>query len=315
MFMVKLARKTTWMGGLIAMLCLTSTPQASAAQNIYYSSLGSSGCVNALASNSVYASKLIAVNAVTINTINVIIGTGSQTGFSASRYYIMANNPTGGSSSNGAPSTVLATFTPDSISGSGVNTVAKFIGTYTVAAGTKYWIAASQSLINFPACYWYPSSATVLNQNSFVVDTSTSGNNNNWLRAYVTNGTNPVGANWFVAIPDGLVFQYSLEYNTSAPVVATLTTQSGSLKTDFRTVTPLTVSVDTQSKVTFYANGKVIAGCRSILSSAGTATCNWRPSVHGAYRITASANPISTSYIASNSGTININVSARTGTR
>lgn len=303
------------MGWFIAALSITSVPQARAAATVFYDSTNGGVCSTVLSSASLYANKLIAINSVTINTINVLIGSGSQTNFSTSRYYVMADNPTGGSSSNGAPSTVLATFTPESISGSGSATVAKFVGTYSVNAGTKYWIVSAQNPSVFPMCYRSSTPMNSLVMNSFIVDTSTSNNNSGWLRATQSGGTNPIGASWTVSLPDATTFQFSLENNTSTPVTVALATQSGSLRADFRTITPLTVNVDSASRVTFYANGRVIAGCRNIMSSAGTATCNWKPSVHGSYRIYAAANPVSSSYIAANSPTISVGVAARTNKR
>lgn len=301
------------MGWLIAALSITSVPQAKAAATVHFDSSNGGSCTNLLTSASLYANKLVAISSVTINTINVNIGSGSQSNFSTSRYYVMADNPTGGSSSNGAPSTVLSTFTPDSISGSGSATVAKYVGSYSVTAGTKYWIVAGQNAATFPMCYRSNTPLNSLNLSAFDVDTITG--YSGWLRAYISNATNPVGANWTVALPDALTFQFSLENNVSTPVVATIATQSGSLRADFRTVTPLTVNVDSQSRVTFFANGKTIAGCRNILSSAGSATCNWKPSVHGPYRIYAAASPLSNSYIAANSPTISVSVVARTNRR
>jgi hypothetical protein len=315
MFFRKVARRTAFIGWLIAALSFTSVPQANAAATVHYDSTNGGICTTLLTSASLYANKVVALNSVTINTINVLIGSGSQTNFSTSRYYVMADNPTGGSASNGAPSSVLATFTPDVISGSGSSTVAKFVGNYSVISGTKYWIVSAQNPSVFPMCYRSSTPINSLTMNNFIVDTSTSNNNSGWLRATQSNGTNPVGATWTVSLPDATTFQFSLENNTSTPVVATLGTQSGSLKADYRTVTPLTVSVDTQSKVTFYANGKVISGCRNVLSSSGTATCNWKPSVHGSYRIYAAANPVSSSYVAANTSAITVGVAARTNKR
>lgn len=315
MFLRKIAQRTALMGWLIAALSVTSVPQANAAQTVHFDSTNGGVCTSLLASASLYANKLVATSSVTINTINVLIGAGSQTNFSTSRYYVMADNPTGGSSSNGAPSTVLATFTPESISGSSSTTVAKFVGSYTVTAGTKYWIVSAQNPSVFPMCYRSSTPLNSMTMNAFTVDTSTPGFSSGWLRATVTGGTNPIGANWTVSAPDSTSFQFSLENNSSTPVVATLGTQSGSLRADFRTVTPLTVNVDTQSRVTFYANGKVIAGCRNILSSGGTATCNWKPSVHSSFRIYAAANPLSGSYVAANTSAISVGVVARTNKR
>ena len=313
MLIRKIAKRTALMGWLIAALSITSIPQARAASTIHFDSTNGGVCSTVLSASALYANKLVAINSVTINTINVLIGAGSQTNFSSSQYYVMADNPTGGSASNGAPSTVLATFTPDSISGSGTTTVAKYVGSYSVTAGSKYWIVAAQNPSAFPMCYRSSTPLNSMTMNSFTVETVTGFTG--WRRATVANGTNPIGANWTVSAPDSTSFQFSLENNTSTPVTATLATQSGSLRADFRTVTPLTVNVDSQSRVTFYANGRVIAGCRNIMSSSGTATCNWKPSVHGSYRIYAAANPVSTSYVAANTPTIWMSVAARTSKR
>lgn len=315
MLIRKIAQRTAFMGWLIAALSITSVPQANAAQTTFYSAFGSSGCVNEYGSTYLNAQRMRATQTLTINTIRVLVGTRSTSSFSSSVFYLMANNSSGGTLSNGAPSTVLATFTADAISGTGSNTAATFIGSYTVTAGTIFWVVPGQRASVFPYCFWYSYDTGLMLQNGVSLDTSTTGVNTSWHRASVNGGTNPVGATRNVGGNDGLSWQFALENNTSTPVVATLGTQSGSLKTDFRTVTPLTVSVDTQSKVTYYANGKVIAGCRNVLSSAGTATCNWKPSVHGSYRIYAYANPISSSYTPTTTSVINIGVGSRTNTR
>jgi hypothetical protein len=315
MFFRKVAKRTAFMGWLIAALSLTSVPQAQAAQTIFYSAFGSSGCANEYGSNYLNAQRVRATSTVTINTIRVLTGTRSTSNFSTSTFLLMSNNASGGTLSNGAPSTVLATFSPDAISGSGANTSATFTGSYTVSAGTIFWIVPGQKASLFPYCYWYSYDTGVFTQNGVSMDTSTTNLTTSWHRASVNGGTNPIGATWAVGGNDGLAWQFSLENNTSTPVTATVGTQSGSLRADYRTVTPLTVNVDTQSRVTFYANGRVVPGCRNILSSGGTATCNWRPSVHGSFRIYAAANPVSSSYVASNTSVITVGVAARTNKR
>lgn len=315
MFTGRLAKRTALMGWFIGALLLTSIPSSQAAQTILYSAHGTNGCGTSSNSASIPAQKLIARTSGTINTINVLIGTGDQTNFSSSKYVILADNPSVGSPTLGSPSTVLATFNADSISGSGSSTVAKFVGTYTFTSGTSYWLAPFQRTSIFPQCFWYANDNSLLNMNAFRVDTSTSNSNTAWRRAYASSSTSPTGASWFTPMHDGLVWQFSLENNTATPVSASLATQSGSLTASYRTVTPLQVSVDTASKVTYYANGKVIAGCRNLLSSSGVATCNWKPSVHGSYRVYATVNPVSNSYIASTTSVISIGVAARTNRR
>ena len=315
MFLRKFAQRTALIGCLIAALSITSVPQAHAAQTIFFNSQGSNGCVNSYSAAVISTQKVVAHDSGTINSINVLIGFGSQTNFSTARYVILADNPSAGSPVVGSPSTTLATFTPDSISGSGANTVAKFVGSFTFTSGTSYWISPLQRASIFPQCYWSANDTSLFNMSSMHVDTSTSTTNLAWRRAYSTVSTSATGATWYTPLHDGIVWQFSLENNTASPVVAALATQSGSIVTSYRTAMPLNVNVDTQSKVTYYANGKVIAGCRNILSSAGTATCNWKPSVHGSYRIYAYANPVSSSYTATTTSVINIGVGARTNNR
>ena len=86
----------------------------------------------------------------------------------------------------------------------------------------------------------------------------------------------------------------------------------------YRTPTTLTVTVSEVGKVTFFAQGKVIPGCkaRSTISAASiTATCPWKPSQRTAVAITARFAPTSLP-----SNLININfgsvqVAPRTGKR
>lgn len=315
MFTRRFFKSSANIGWLVSALLITSTPSSQAAQTIFFSSQGSSGCVNSYSAAVISTQKVVAHESGTINTINVLIGAGSQTNFSTARYVILADNPSVGSPVVGSPSTTLATFTPDSISGSGANTVAKFVGSFSFNSGTSYWISPLQRASVFPQCYWSANDNSLFNMSSMHVDTSTSTTNFAWRRAYSTVSTSATGANWYTPMHDGIVWQFSLENNTTAPVAALLTSQSGSLVSTYRTITPLVVNVDTQSKVTFYSNGKVIAGCRNILSSSGSATCNWKPSVHGLFRIYAYANPISTSYTPTTTSVINIGVGARTNTR
>ena len=55
----------------------------------------------------------------------------------------------------------------------------------------------------------------------------------------------------------------------------------------YRASTNIVATANINGKVTFYANGKVIAGCKNKSTSSKTVTCVWRPSVHGKNSITA----------------------------
>jgi hypothetical protein len=219
------------------------------------------------------------------------------------------------SATTNLPTTILETFTPSSITGTGSSTLARFIGSYTVASGTKFWIVNGQYASAFPMCFTNSNSALSFTMNGMTVDTSTSNSNNSFRRAYAVSTGNIYTTSWASVTTDAYAWQILVSGTGAPSVVAAIRTQSGSLSAVYRTVTPLTATVNTQSAVTFYANGKYIAGCRNILSSGGTATCNWKPSVHGSFRIYAVANPVSDSYMASVTSTIYVGVAARTNTR
>jgi hypothetical protein len=86
----------------------------------------------------------------------------------------------------------------------------------------------------------------------------------------------------------------------------------------YRTPTTITATVSEAGKVTFYAMGKVIPGCKSratVTSSTISATCTWRPSQRNTVPITAKFSPAASP---ANLVTIDfgsIRVSARTGQR
>ena len=74
----------------------------------------------------------------------------------------------------------------------------------------------------------------------------------------------------------------------------------------YRTATTLSVTVSEAGKVSFFANGKVIPGCKSRSTVAGstiTASCTWRPSQRGAVPVTARFTPTASP---SNFATINV---------
>lgn len=69
-------------------------------------------------------------------------------------------------------------------------------------------------------------------------------------------------------------------------------------------------------KVTFKANGKVIAGCKSVQTVSLTATCQWRSSIKGTNQLTAQIIPTQIAVNeAATSNNYSITVAPRTGTR
>jgi hypothetical protein len=104
-------------------------------------------------------------------------------------------------------------------------------------------------------------------------------------------------------------------YKNLVPALISLTTPQSAT---FRTQTSLTATSDSPGKVTFYAGGKAIPGCKGILNSGSgsnyTATCNWKPSVHGNQVITVSIAP-SNGNIGANALAPSVGTNSRTGNR
>ena len=78
------------------------------------------------------------------------------------------------------------------------------------------------------------------------------------------------------------------------PVSVTVTPTSGGFERTVRTPFQLTATLsDAGGRVTFYQQGKKIAGCIQILTATTTATCTWSPTVKGSIAITATVSPTS----------------------
>lgn len=64
----------------------------------------------------------------------------------------------------------------------------------------------------------------------------------------------------------------------------------------YKSVTTLSATTNTPSKVTFLANNKRIPGCISIPTSANVATCNWKPALHGSIALSVQVAPNDSEY-------------------
>ena len=98
-----------------------------------------------------------------------------------------------------------------------------------------------------------------------------------------------------------------------APPSITLTSSSGQNVAYKGQNFSLQVSIDQAGKITFYADGKKIAGCINLSASVGVKTCSWKPTVQKSVRIYATIGPLNA--ILNTSQTLLISVGKRTGTR
>ena len=77
----------------------------------------------------------------------------------------------------------------------------------------------------------------------------------------------------------------------------------------------LSISTDTPGLVTFFVSGKKIGNCIS-KATTGTvgnysASCYWKPSIQGAFQITARIKPTDSSYQIATSGILSVGVAMR----
>ena len=302
-------RKSAFIGWLTAAFLISSSMTAEAAP-IAFNSLRT-GCVATLNSE-IHGNRFVARKSLTINAININIGSGSSSNFSTSKYYIMSDN-----SSTNNPSTVLETFTADAISGSGVNTLARFIGSYNITTGTKFWVIAAQTHAILPLCYSGGATTSNITMDGITLDTSTSLSNSSFRRGFNNTSSSPINASWGTSFDDGYVFQLSIEASDflASPAVISIALTSGGKVATYKANTSLKATVSVASKVTFFANNKVIAQCRNILSSGGFAYCNWKPSQHGSQQLNARAVPTDGLTPPATSSPISVGVALRTNLR
>jgi hypothetical protein len=304
--------KSSFVIWLIAGLTLGSIPHANAAPELYYNTLKSesTGCVTKYDAPYMQSGRLIAQKNLRISALNVAIGTSNRANFNSTTYHIYTNDLT-----TNAPGTQLATFTPETITGSSGFTIARYVGNYSISSGTKFWIVPGQLPTVQSQCYFTSGGdVSEFRMNGVTPDSSTSNSNSQYWRAY-SGSTSPVGASWSGVQNFTLVVQLSIEAGQATAVAVSLSMQSGSKQASYRTQSPLLINVDTPSKVTFYANGKIISGCKNILSSSGAAICNWKPSVLGSNSLYASAVPNDGLYLANSSSVLNVSVVPRTNKR
>jgi hypothetical protein len=269
------------------------------------------GCVSTLNSE-IHGNRFVARKSLTITAININIGSGSSSNFSTSKYYIMSDNL-----STNNPSTVLETFTADAVSGSGVNTLARFIGSYNISAGTKFWVIAAQTHAILPLCFAGGGTTSNITMDGITLDTSTSLSNSSFRRGFNNTSSSPINASWGASFDDGYVFQLTIEASDllPSPAVISIALTSGGKVATFKASTSLKATVNVSSKITFFANSKVIPQCRNIPSSGGFAYCNWKPSQHGSQQIYARAVPTDGLTPTAASSPISVGVALRTNPR
>ncbi len=102
-----------------------------------------------------------------------------------------------------------------------------------------------------------------------------------------------------------------------APSATSITISVPTINT-YRTTSTITATLGvagSDGKVTFYQNGKKIAGCINVVSASLVATCSWRPSTRGSQGLYAVLTPSTAGYLSSVSATVQSSIKTRTSNR
>jgi len=138
---------------------------------------------------------------------------------------------------------------------------------------------------------------------------SLTGNTVNFLGAGTCkiNSTQPGNTNYSAAA--SISQSFTVNANTSLSF-----TFSGNAT--YRQITSLSATVaPVTGRITFYAQGKAIPGCKNVLVSSSPYVCSWKPSQHNSVTITATYDPTASGYSTVNSNPTAIRVVPRSGTR
>lgn len=121
----------------------------------------------------------------------------------------------------------------------------------------------------------------------------------------------PAGGTTIGRVGNGIV---KISYQVSIDTTTTISIAGNQTTLTYNSPVDISAAISTAGRVTFYANGKRIPKCISIQASS-TAICRYSPSVKGTIAISASLNPSSNGYKASDSPKILVSVARRSGNR
>ena len=209
------------------------------------------------------------------------------------------------------PSTLIPTYsliTAASYSGSSVT----FTGRNNFAAGDVITVKNSTAPAGYAASNVVVTAATNTTFNvTYVSNPGTWAVGN--LGAAVTTAvtkddTGATAISWY----DGVCSAVTGAPGIVVVITATIGLSGGGNTAIYRTNTTIQVPVTMAGKVSFFQQGKSIAGCKNLYFASGTATCIWKPMQHGVATITAVLNPTDKNLVTTVPGYMQVFVITRT---
>ena len=108
----------------------------------------------------------------------------------------------------------------------------------------------------------------------------------------------------------------NVTYTVKTYPTMTLGLAGGGVNATYRTTIQLQATVAAAGFVRFYYQGKTIGTCQHVAVSGSTATCNWKPAIHGVVLVTANFTPAdSSSYYPVSAGPLYVSTVPRATTR
>jgi hypothetical protein len=269
-----------------ACILLLSVQPASAAT--LFTTMSSSGIAYGFTYSVIGISPITIPGATTVQTIEMKIASGNGSG---SKVEIFADN-------SGSPAaTAIGTLTYTS-----------FTSPNALLSGSVYLPSAGK--------YWFKFSTLVSYSNYYSMTPVTTGSLSGWSIGRMLESTNS-GASYTLR-SDNLVYLMNINGTGGIAPIASSISISANQSGTYRQISTVSASLGvagSDGRVTFYANGKRIAGCINLLSTSLSASCSWKPSTRGALALTARLVPTNSAYLPSISNAASIKVMGRTNNR
>lgn len=253
--------------------------------------------------NGLYGNTVVAGSTTTISKLEFI----TQSFMTAPANSIQVKVSTGAPMS--ASGTLVATFTQSSVASSPLDGGDKFLITFT----------GSADVIQGITYYIQPSYVSSNSNQSLCLSANTYTTLNGW-------DFKKAGSQYVLVWNTG-TFNWSayhkMRITTGVPVTSatfnSLQIAGNSNRATFGTVVAINANIAATSRVTFFAGGKRIPKCISLVTSGSapniTVTCNWKPPRRGSVQVIARAVPIDSALSSSISAPINFLVANRTTKR
>lgn len=204
--------------------------------------------------------------------VNILVNMALTAGKVEAYLYQNSNNGVSGSGTYVATFTQSATAT--SYTGGVTNAyLLRLTGSAQVTSGLKYWIYFRAPVYSGNELHGFASTTPTVTDSWAIVKSGSS-----YLWSSATNNF-------------AMTTYPTFKIIVSTPTTISVSLNAGGSSSIYRTSTTIKATVNSNGPVAFYANGKVIPGCKKVQSVSLVALCAWKPSIHAGSLLTARVTP------------------------